>query len=162
MKNINLKNVAIIAGLFIAGSALLAINKVKGLASIFDHMTIKPNSFPKQVKTTLTSITFNIDIRISNPTKEPFAVSGYIATLKRIDVFYKDNFIGSADLLLDEISVPANGHTILRDVRIAVAPAVLLQNIMTLAQQLTTSMNLNDLKFIGVIDVLGTEYIVNN
>ena len=157
-----IKNLLIVGGLIAAGSIVLTTRKVTKLVAIFDKMTIKPSSFPRNIRLSFQQIRFNIDIVLANPTREDFAVSGYVATLTQVAVFYKDNFLGVANVSIDEISVPAYRTLILKDIDIAVATSTALNAIPGLITQMQTMSFMDDLKFTGVVEVLGSYYEIGN
>lgn len=117
-------------------------------------MTIAPAGV-RNIKVSLTSITFNLDVALKNPTGQDFAVSGYVATLKRIIINYKGQFLGVADVNIDEIGVPKFNTLVIRDLPVVVATSALLQNIMTI-----TSLDYKDLQITAVVEALGTEYTI--
>ncbi len=158
------KNLILLGGALIAGSFLIGLEKVSKLTAIFDKMTIKPNSLPRNVRASLSQIKFNIDIILSNPTKEDFAVSGYVATLSQVVVYYKGTFLGVAQVAIDQISVPAYQTLVLKNIEIVVATTTILNNVSTLAtamDNMTVNL-LNDLEFVGVVEVLGSYYEIGN
>ncbi|HEX8269756.1 MAG TPA: hypothetical protein VF581_07680 [Flavobacterium sp.] len=163
--NASAKNVLIIGALILAGGVALGYKKVSNLMAIFEKMTIEPYSVPRNIRATWTQIDFNMDIILKNPTTHPFAVTGYVATLKQIMVYYKGTFLGVANLHLTEIAVPAYGSLVLPNVNIVVGTASLLSNAAALIPEMQTmSMNqlYNDLTFRGLVDVLGTQYEIEN
>lgn len=148
------------AGLILTGLLYGTYNRAKELAEIFSHMSISPASLPKNFKLKLTRIDFTIDIKLVNPTADDFAVSGYVATLKRVLVYYRGQLIGMANVNIDEISVPRQDTMILHDVPITLSTLDLAQNITALLPQLQnlSTSTLNDLSFTGVIEAMGREY----
>ena len=154
------KKILIFGALAVAGVSLLGYQKSKRLQAIFDKMTIRPNSLPKNIEASLTQISFEIDVLLSNPTGEDFAVSGYVATLTQVMVYFRGKFLGVANVMIDEIAVPRMGQLVLQDIRVVVATKTIMSNIMTISDQLQSlgSLNINDLTFTGVVNVLGTNY----
>jgi hypothetical protein len=140
----------------IAIVALLAIygyKKATDLAAVFGKITIKPNSLPKAIKINLDTFSFTIDILMVNPSVDDFAVTGYIATLTKVKVFYKQKYLGEAAVNIYEISVPGKGQLVLHDI-----PVVLpIDNILSNATDFL-NLNMNDLTFTGIIDVAGNEF----
>jgi hypothetical protein len=133
--------------------AIYGYKKAKDMADIFAKITVKPNSLPKDVKINFNTISFTIDILMENPTVDDFAVTGYIATLSKVKVFYKQKYLGEAKVNIYEISVPGKGQLILHDI-----PVVLpVDNILSNATDFL-NLNINDLTFTGIIDVAGNEF----
>ncbi|HLF53533.1 hypothetical protein [Flavobacterium sp.] len=158
------KNLLIAGTIAFVGFALIAAEKAINLKAIFDQMTIKPNSLPKKFKfynpNSLgipQTVSFAIDILLTNPTGEDFAVSGYVATLKRVNVFYQGNFLGTANVNIDEVSVLSHNTLILHDIVVEVASGNILTNLSAI-----TNLSMNDLVFTGIIEVLGNEYEISN
>lgn len=152
------KKVLLVGGLFAAGLSVLAYNKAKNLSGIFDQMTIRPHGIPKNIKINLTQITFDIDIVLNNPTGQDFAVSGYVATLSQVMVYFKGKFLGVANVLIDDISVPRYDSLVLKNIPVTVATSTILSNIMTIYDQLQSTTAMSDIKFTAVVDVLGVNY----
>lgn len=158
------KNLLIAGALTLVGLSLLASEKIDNLIAIFDKMTIKPNSVPKNIKLLNPNkfgipqtLSFDIDIILKNPTGEDFAASGYIADLTKVNVYYKEKFLGSANVNINEISVPKTDTLILYNIPIQVQTLNILSNAAAI-----TNININDLIFTGTIEVLGIEYEIGN
>ena len=155
------KKVLIVSTLLIAGFGMIAYEKVNRLKAIFDLMTIKPHGLPKNVgMLPFTQIYFDIDIILTNPTTEDFSASGYVVTVTEIAVFFRGRFIGHAKVDINEIDVPHKDTLILKNVHVVVATEALLENIMTLTQQLESmdSIDMDDLQFTAILEVLGNYY----
>jgi hypothetical protein len=156
------KKVLIIGGLFIAGYLIITAEKIMKMKAIFEKMTLKPFSIPKNIKLINpnnygipTTISFDIDVKMENPTGDDFAVSGQIATLKTINISYDGKFIGTANVSIIEISVPNHNSIILHDVHVEVGISNALSNLSSLM-----NMDINKTSITGVIDVLGVSYNV--
>ncbi len=133
--------------------AIYGYKKATDLYEIFSKITIKPNSIPKSIKINLDTLSFKIDIIMLNPSVDDFAVTGYIATLNKVKIFYKQKYLGESDVNIYEISVPGKGQLILHDI-----PVVLpIDNILSNAIDFL-NLNMNDLTFTGIIDVAGNEF----
>lgn len=133
--------------------AIYGYKKAQKLYAIFEKMTIEPNSVPKILDVNLKTIKFSIDIIMRNPTVEDFAVSGYIATLTKVKMFYNNIFIGVANVSIDEISVPQQGTLILHNIPITVP----ITNLLNEANNLI-DFDINKLAFTGTIQVAGNEF----
>lgn len=146
------KKILLGIGAIVALSLVYGYNKVQELQSIFDKMTIEPYKF-KNVKVDFTKLTIVMDFLLINPSNLDFAVSGYVATLTKVKVYFKNVFIGIANINMDEVSVPAQGQIIIHDINIVLPIKNLVQN----------GENLLDfdekyLTFVGVIEVAGNEF----
>lgn len=157
-----IRNLLIAGTLGIIAFGLMASDKIDQLTAIFGQMTIKPNSLPKNIRFSNPNVlgipktlSFDIDIILKNPTAEDFAVSGYVATLTNVNVYFKGKMLGNAAVNIDEVSVPSNDTMILHDINIKVEALDILQNATAFQ-----NINVNDLTFTGTIDVLGIAYEV--
>lgn len=150
------KHLLIGGGVAIAALALYGYKKVVDLTATFDAMTIKPSSI-RNPKLKWSSLTFDLDIRINNPTSQDFAVNGLVATLKSIVINYKGKFLGTAVVNIDEIMIPKFSSLVIRDLPILIENSVLLKNIWTI-----TGLSVNDFTITGVVEVLGSEYTISN
>jgi len=139
----------------LVGLAIAGASKVKNLFDTFQQMTAKPNGFPKKIKGTFTSLSFEIGIKIDNPTDQEFSVSGVIATLTKVIVYYKGRLIGVSQIRISELDVPAFGSTVIPNVPIVVLNSEILRLL-----PLIDALNLNDLKINVAIEVLGNEYFI--
>lgn len=156
-----LKNILIGGTILLIGASFLLKNKIDETLSVFDKISIKPFSLPKKIKFLDNNIlgipqtiNLNMDLIIKNPVVQSLSVSGLgIATLKNIDVFFKDNLIGTAHLELDEIEIPPQSNFILKDVNFSGNTLSILSN-----AEAFTKAQLSDFKFISRIEILGTTY----
>lgn len=150
------KHLLIGGGVAIAALALYGYKKVVDLTATFDAMTIKPSSIRK-IKLSWSSLNFNLDVRINNPTAQDFAVNGLVATLKSIVINYKGKYLGTAVVNIDEIMIPKFSSLVIRDLPIIIENSELLENIWTI-----TDLTINDLTITAVVEVLGSEYTISN
>lgn len=155
------KNILIGGAIAIALASLYVYDKIDTALTVFDKIKIKPASFPKNIEfsnyNTLgvpQTIAFNIDIKIENPNNQEFSVSGYgVATLKQVDIYFKDFHVGTANLQLDEINVPTQSSVIIPNVAFTGGTLSVLQNLNAF-----TNANFSDLRFTGVIEAIGNTY----
>lgn len=156
------KKVVLIGGLIIVGYLIISAEKLMKMKAIFDKMTLKPFSLPSNIKFLNpnsygipTAISFNIDVKMENPTGDDFAVSGQIATLKTIDISYDGKYIGTASVNLIEISVPNHNSIILHNINVVIPISNAINNISSLL-----NMDINKITVTGIVDVLGVNYNV--
>ena len=154
------KKVLIVGGLVLVGYLIITAEKLMKMKAIFEQMTLKPFSLPRNIKFINrnnfgipTTISFDIDVKMENPTGDDFAVSGQIATLKKINMFYDGNFLGIANTNIIEVSVPNHNELILHNINVEVAISNALNNVAELM-----NMDMNKITITGVIDVLGVNY----
>ena len=155
------RTIAVI-GLATAGLLYLGYRKTKRLKAIFEQMTIRPYGLPRNMKLSnwAREISFDIDFLLENPTGDDFAFTGYVAELKQVSVYYKGQYLGSARVAISELSVPAKDRLILHDVHIVIPTTTLLDDLAELGPQLNNlnAVTVNDLRFTGLIEVLGVNY----
>jgi len=154
------KKILIAGGLVLVGYLIITAEKLMKMKAIFEQMTLAPFSLPRNIKFINpnsfgipTTITFDIDVKMENPTGSDFAVSGQIATLKKINLFYDGNFLGIANTNIIEVSVPNHNSMILHNINVEVAISNALNNSAALM-----NMDINKITITGVIDVLGVNY----
>lgn len=145
--------IAIGIGAAFALAGLFTYNKVNQLTDTFSKMTMKIVGF-SNLKINLTNISFNINVYFHNPTADDFTVSGFgVASLKRLQIFFKGKYLGEASVNIAEISIPSNNELIIYDLPVNVATSQLLNNIMTI-----TDIKLSDLSAVATFDVAGNEF----
>lgn len=147
------KTILVTAAAALVGAGILAYNKTQRLIAIFDKMTIKPASLPKKIKIGLLEVSFDIDVALSNPTGEDFAVTGGVATLRKLAVYYKGQFLAVADTNVQSVSVPSYDKMILHDITVVVPTTQLLA---VIGSQSLSNISVNDITVVGTIEVLGT------
>jgi hypothetical protein len=155
------KNLLIVGTLTIIGLTLLAKEKIDQTMATFGKIGILPNSLPKQIKFSNPNaiaipqnISFNMDILIENPDTEDLSVSGFgVAKLREVQIFFKNVLLGTTNLQLNEITIPAKGKTVLKDVAFTGKTLAIGQNIAAFANP-----KLADFKFLGTIEILGIDY----
>lgn len=149
-----IKKALIVSGVSLALLGVLAYNKVQKLKRVFESLKIEPKNI-KNLKISLTSITFTTDILFVNPTNEDFLVSGYVASLKRLNFFYSGKYIATIKPVINEISIPANNQLLFKNLPVVLPTAEILGSIMEL-----TAFDINKLTIEAFIDVAGSEYSI--
>lgn len=128
--------------------------KAMKLKALFEKITISPTGF-RNLKMSLSDIRLNVDVSMFNPTGDNFEVSGYIATLNRLNFFYNGKYLATAKPLLSEISIPANN-----ELKISNVPVVLpTSSVLAYAMEFLT-FDINKLSVEAVIEVAGTEIFI--
>lgn len=148
------KNTLIVSGLLLGAVALFAYEKIERLKRVFENLIIRPKNF-RELKVSLTNISFVVDLLITNPTNENFDVSGYVATLRRVNFFYNGNYVGTAKPQISEIDIPAKNQLQLNNIPVVLPAKAILQNIMEI-----TAFDLNKLSVEAVVSIAGTEYYI--
>lgn len=128
--------------------------KAMKLKALFEKITISPTGF-RNLKMSLSDIRLNVDVSMFNPTGDNFEVSGYIATLNRLNFFYNGKYLATAKPVLSEISIPANN-----ELKISNVPVVLpTSSILAYAMEFLI-FDINKLSVEAVIEVAGTEIFI--
>lgn len=155
------KNILIGGAIILIGASFVVKNKIDETLAVFDKIVIKPFSFPKNIKLSNKNnlgvpqtISLSMDLIIQNPVVQEFSVSGLgVATLESVAVLFKNNLIGTANLQLDEITIPAQSNFILKDVNFQGNTLSILSNI-----EAFSSAKLSDFQFISRVKILDTIY----
>jgi len=156
-----LRNTLIFGTLAVVLGSLYIKDKINTAIDVFDKITIKPFSLPKSIKFSEPNwlgipqrIDLMMDIVINNPDYQDLSVSGFgVATLKSVDVFFKNALIGSANLMLDEIEVPAQSSYVIKNVPFTGRTLSILSNAEAFANA-----NINDFRFVSKLELAGIEY----
>lgn len=149
------KNTIIFGGLLLGAIALFALEKVEKLKRVFEKLLIEPKNI-REVKLSLQTISFVTDILLTNPSEESFDVSGYVATLSRLNFFYKGKYLGTAKPTLTEINVPANNKLELKNIPVVLSTSSLLQNVSEIY-----AFSVDNLTVEAVITIAGKDYYIN-
>jgi len=146
------KNGLIFTGLLLGAVLALTYRKASLLSYSFDNMEITPY-WADNLKLGLTSSSFSLDVMLRNKSDEPFEVSGGgVAYLKRIEIIYKNQTVGFANVNMDAIAIPAYGNQIIKNIPVQVSNSVIIEN---LSNPTNLMANIN---LIGYVDVFGTEF----
>lgn len=146
--------------LFIVLLIRYGINKTNKLIEVFDKMTIEPHSVKNvNIPIDFSHIKFDLSVLLTNPTNDAFSVSGLgIATLKQINVYYDNVFIATANVILDEISIPANNQLVIDNIPIEVPkPLQFVVNNWELVWSMINNFKLSKITVTGILDVSGVE-----
>lgn len=148
------KKIVIGSAILIGALAFIGWRKVEKLKRIFEQLQIKPTSV-RSLKISLTDIRFDVDILFSNPTNEVFDISGYVASLVRLNFFYSNNYIGTAKPVVTEITIPAQNQLLFKNIPVVLPTSAILNNLMAL-----TAFDVNKLEVEAVIQIAGKEYFI--
>jgi hypothetical protein len=159
------KNILIGGAIFLIGASFWAKEKIDRTLAVFDKISIKPYSLPKNIELGNPNkigipqeVSFLIDIIIINPAVESLSVTGLgVATLDSVDIYFKNFLIGTADLKLDEIDIPPQSNFIIQNVRFVGKTLSILSNISEFENAKIT-----DFKFLSRIDIIGNTYEIGS
>lgn len=128
--------------------------KAMKLKALFEKITISPSGF-RNLKMSLTDIRLDVDVVFYNPTGDNFEVSGYIATLSRLNFFYNGKYLATAKPILSEISIPANNQLKISNIPVVLPTASVVAYAMDFL-----NFDLNKLTVEAVVEVAGTEIFI--
>lgn len=151
------KTLLLTAGLAIAGFAYWGYTEAQKLQGIFDKMTILPNAI-HNLKIGLSTITFELDVKITNPTTDDFDIDGgFIADVKNLDIFYEGKYISTAQLNMNSISVPHQGSLIIHNIWVSVPTSNILDVLPNLL-----SFSMDKITTVAHVNILGGVYQIAN
>ncbi|AXG72932.1 hypothetical protein DVK85_01270 [Flavobacterium arcticum] len=149
------KNVLIVTGFLLTGIALVAYEKIKKMQAVFDRMSIQPSGL-SNLKFGLKTISFKLGLKINNPTNQGFYVSGgSLVTLKKVDIYFKNQFLGTANVNVTSIAIPEHSSIEITGIPISMLTQNVLGNVIG-----NQNLDFNELTIIATLSVLGNEYIV--
>ncbi|TPG44376.1 hypothetical protein [Flavobacterium pectinovorum] len=155
----SVKKIIIGAGIVAIAGYFFIEYKVQKIIERFQFVKIYPTAIKKfNIKWNEGSpfVTFNLDIKLVNPTSEVFSAKIVAVKLKRIIFYDKNNILlGTATVNTDAITIPANGSTTLFDIPIQLELKTIASTIISAIQN---SFNLKDIRIESVVSILGTEH----
>lgn len=155
----SVKKVVIGVGILAVAGYLFLDYKVKKIIDRFQYVKIYPTSiknFNVKWNDGQPLISFNLDIKLTNPTAEVFSAQIVAVKLKRIIFYDKNNVqLGTATVNADALTIPANGSTTIYNIPIQLQ----LQTVATaIASAIQKDFGLKDIRIETIVSVLGTEY----
>jgi hypothetical protein len=156
----SVKKIIIGAGLLAIAGYFLIEYKVQKIIDRIQYMKIYPTAIKKfNVKWRddgTPFVSFNLDLKLLNPTSEVFSAKILGLKLKRIMFYDKNNILlGTATVDTDSITIPANGSTTIFDIPIQFEVKTLAN---TIASVFLNSFNLKDFRLEIIVSILGTEH----
>ena len=131
-------------------------SKAQKLIAIFQQMTMEPKSVGN-FNVSLSAINFTIDVILTNPTIDSFDVNSFgIASVKSIDIYYKNIFIATSIVNITSISVPAKDQLIIHDIPVTVPPKLFVTN-PALVYELATNFDINQVITHAIIEIAGVQ-----
>ena len=138
----------------VAVSSFYAYNKFLKLQAIFEKIDIKISSI-RNIKLSLKEIRFTTDIKMINPTQEDFNINGYVATLKRFNVFYLSKYVATTKLSLTALEIPRQNELVIKNIEVIVPTSSIFKNI-----QDFLSFSQDNVSVEAVIEVAGREIYI--
>lgn len=155
----SVKKIIIGAGIIAIAGYFFIEYKVKKIIELFQFVKIYPIAIKKfNIKWNEGApfVTFNLDIKLVNPTPEIFSAKLLAVTLKRIMFYDKSNILlGTATVNTSSITIPANGSTTLFNIPIQLELQTVASTIISVIQK---SFDLKDIRIETIVSVLGTEH----
>lgn len=153
------KKIIIGVGILAVAGYFFLDYKIKKIIERFQYVKIYPTAvknFNLKWNAEQPIISFNLDIRLSNPTAEVFSAKILSVKLKRI-IFYDKNdiLLGTAVVNTDAITIPAQGSTTIYNIPIQLQLKTVMSN---LASAIQNDFNLKDIRIESIVSVLGTEH----
>lgn len=101
-------------------------------------------------------VSFNLDVKLLNPTSEIFSAKISAVKLKRIIFYDKNNILlGTAIVDTESITIPANGSTTIYNIPIQLEIKSLANAIASILQSTFT---IKDIRIEAIVSILGTEH----
>lgn len=127
--------------------------------AIFDQMTIEPAGI-SNVNVSLQNISFNIDVKLTNPTPENFTVDGYgLAELSEISIYYDGMYLATSQVGLTQVSIPSKNELILHNIPVNVPkPLDFISDHLVLVYSLISDfkkLDINKLTTTGKLSIAG-------
>lgn len=156
----SLKKTILIVGLVGLAGYMYLEYKVRKAIELFQFMKISPTAIKNLIikwNDAQPFVTFNLDLKIENPTTEVFDANFTSVTIKEI-FFYdkKNNRIGSSKINLKAITIPANSFLIIPSVPIKLD----LQTAIISATEVIIKggFEATDMRVECIVSILGTDY----
>jgi hypothetical protein len=148
-----IKNGLLIAGGALIVSSILGFKKYEKAKAIFDQMDIVPNWVSK-INLSWDRLKFSLDIKLINNSNDDLFVTGSgVAELKQVIIFFKNNYLATANVSLSEISIPSKNVLIVKGIPIEVNTGTALSNASSFL-----NVKLSDFTIIGIVEAFGTTY----
>lgn len=148
------KKTIIIGSLIIGAVFAFSAQKYNDLKRVFEQLTMKPKNI-RDLKVSLSNISFVTDLLFTNPTNEAFDVSGYIATLTRLNFFYNGKYVATAKPTITDVNIPAKNQLEINNIPVVIPAQSVLDNL-----QEIMSFDVNNLSVEAVIEVAGKEFYI--
>jgi len=151
------KTLLIAAGIVAAGAIIYGIDYVNRMRAVFESMKIYISAIT-DVSIGFDKLTFKLSFTIHNPTSTGFYLTGAkVAKLKSIQVYRKGQYLGMAEVNIEELELLPNSYFTLTNVPFVIPTQNLLENILN-----ATQFNVEDLTLVAVVNIAGTDYEIDN
>ena len=159
----SLKKIVIGTGIVAIAGYFFLQHRVKKIIEQFQYVRIYPVAFKKldaKWNDARPYITFNLDLKLTNPTSENFSAKITAVKLKRILFYDKKNMLlGSANVNVDAITIAANSSIVIPNVPVQMDLQTTIVNV--LAAMATSNFKSSDIRIEAIVSVLGAEHKIN-
>jgi hypothetical protein len=130
---------------------------VRRITKVFSNMRVYVSNIKNLQFTGTNTVAVTLSFILENPTNEGFTVTGAnVAKLKSLMVYYDGNYLGTANLGLTELQIPAQTTIQITDVPFTISAQGIYQTIA--AGQFTTE----HLTIKAIVNVLGKDYTIES
>lgn len=154
----------------VIGAGILAVagyfyleQRVKKIIEQFQFVRIYPVAFKKldaKWNDGKPFVTFNLDLKLVNPTAQNFSAKITAVTLKRILFYDKKNMLlGTANVNVKAINITANSSTIIPNVPVQMDLQTAITNVLGALN--VSNFNSNDIRIEVIVSILGTEHKIS-
>ncbi|KIA99231.1 hypothetical protein OA93_06275 [Flavobacterium sp. KMS] len=154
----------------VIGAGILAVagyfyleQRVKKIIEQFQFVKIYPVAFKKldaKWNDAKPFVTFNLDLKLVNPTAQNFSAQITAVTLKRILFYDKKNMLlGTANVNVKGINIPANSSIVIPNVPVQMDLQTTITNVLGALN--VSNFNSSDIRIEVIVSILGTEHKIS-
>ncbi|KFF17373.1 hypothetical protein [Flavobacterium hydatis] len=159
----SVKKIVIGAGILAIAGYFYLEQRVKKIIEQFEFVRIYPVAFKKldaKWNDAKPFVTFNLDLKLVNPTAQNFSAQLTAVTLKRILFYDKKNMLlGTANVNVKAINIAANSSMIIPNVPVQLDLQTAITNVLGALN--VSSFNSSDIRIEVIVSILGTEHKIS-
>lgn len=159
----SVKKIVIGAGILAIAGYFYLEQRVKKIIEQFEFVRIYPVAFKKldaKWNDGKPFVTFNLDLKLVNPTAQYFSAQLTAVTLKRILFYDKKNMLlGSANVNVKAINIAPNSSTIIPNVPVQMDLQTAITNVLGALN--VSNFNSSDIRIEVIVSILGTEHKIS-
>lgn len=159
----SVKKIVIGAGILALAGYFYLEQRVKKIIEQFEFVKIYPVAFKKldaKWNDGKPFVTFNLDLKLVNPTAQNFSAQITAVTLKRILFYDKKNMLlGSTNVNVKAINIAANSSTIIPNVPVQLDLQTAITNVLGALN--VSNFNSSDIRIEVIVSILGTEHKIS-
>jgi len=150
-----LKKALWIGGGALVISSIMGFQKFNKVKAIFDAMEIVPDAISK-INVSLQLLRFNLNVKLINNSADDLFVSGAsVAQLKKIDIYFKNVYLATANVSLTEVAIPGRNSLVIKNIPVEVSTGTALANASSFFNP-----KLSDFQIVGIVEAMGSTYEV--